>query len=122
MDLTRRFPRSGDKKLGGYPWLPRMIDKCRAYIDGTLGDYIFPCPIDMQLLTEIDVTEDEFEEIVRKAKTDQDVLSALELPKDNPDPSARKWADEFLESRRDSLQRLAEEEGRPSIDASPSSF
>jgi hypothetical protein len=112
MDLTKEFPRSGEEMLGGYPWLPRVIDKCRAYIEGTLGDYIFPCPIDMQLLTEINVTEDEMEAAVRGTTTDKEVLDRLGMPEHNPDPELAKWAKEFLENRRDSLKRQAEEEGR----------
>lgn len=112
MDLTKQFPRGGEEQLGGYPWLPRCIDKCRAYTEGTLGDYIFPCPIDMQLLTEINTTEEEFEAAVRKSATDQEVLANLGLPEVNTDPEVEKWAKEFLDSRSGSLTRQAEEEGR----------
>jgi hypothetical protein len=112
MDLTKQFPRSGTERLGGYPWLPRLIDKCRAYIAGSLGDYIFPCPIDMELLSELDVAEDDFEQAVRDSATDQEVLAKLGIPEVNTSPQVEKWAGEFLENRRDSLRHQAEEEGR----------
>lgn len=35
-------PRPGDLELGGYRWLPRMIDKARADADGSIGDYCYP--------------------------------------------------------------------------------
>ncbi|MDO8588152.1 MAG: DUF5069 domain-containing protein [Armatimonadota bacterium] len=112
MDLTKQFPRAGEQMLAGYPWLPRMIDKCRAYTEGSLGDYIFPCPIDMQVLTELDVTEDEFEAAVRGTETDVEVLERLGIPEENPDPAVAAWTREFIENRGNSLRHQAEEEGR----------
>ncbi len=40
------FPRSPREKLGGYVIAARTLDKCRAAIAGTLGDYKFDCPLD----------------------------------------------------------------------------
>ena len=40
MDLTKSVPRSAYEKLGGVVFLPRAIDKGRAELAGTLGDYI----------------------------------------------------------------------------------
>ena len=40
MDLTRDVPRSPYEKLGGIVFLPRSIDKGRAELAGTLGDYV----------------------------------------------------------------------------------
>ncbi len=28
--------------IGGVPWLPRISDKARAFLRGTIGDYIYP--------------------------------------------------------------------------------
>lgn len=41
MDLTKSFPRSPRDRLDGIPMLPRTIDKARAFLAGTLGDYKF---------------------------------------------------------------------------------
>lgn len=112
MDLMRYFPRPGEQLLGGYPWLARMIDKARAYNEGTLGDYIYPCPIDKELLSELNMTGAEFAEIVEHAITDDEALEQLGIIKDNPDPTVKRWALEFLENRHDSLMRHADEEGR----------
>jgi len=38
-DLTRRPPRSPHVQLGGFVILPRLIDKARAALAGTLGEY-----------------------------------------------------------------------------------
>ncbi|MBI2843010.1 MAG: DUF5069 domain-containing protein [Armatimonadetes bacterium] len=112
MDLTKNYPRPGELILGGYPWLARAIDKARAYNAGTLGDYIYPCPIDKELLADLNLTGEEFAELVEHSSTDEEALDRLDLPVENPDHEVKKWAREFLENRHDSLVRLAEEEGR----------
>src|SRR5437870_422294 len=43
-DLTQRPPRSVRTRLGGYALLPRMLDKCRAELAGTQGEFRFACP------------------------------------------------------------------------------
>ena len=40
MDLTCDVPRSPYEKLGGIVFLPRSIDKGRAELAGTLGEYL----------------------------------------------------------------------------------
>lgn len=49
-DLTKRPPRSVRVRLGGYAILPRMLDKCRADIAGTNGEFHFNCPLDQHIL------------------------------------------------------------------------
>jgi hypothetical protein len=34
--------------LGGYAILPRLLDKCRAHLAGTPGEYHFCCPLDQE--------------------------------------------------------------------------
>ncbi len=46
LDLTTRPPRSPRVRLGGLVILPRMLDKGRAAIAGTSGDYHYDCPLD----------------------------------------------------------------------------
>src|SRR5947209_6633574 len=48
-DLTREPPRSPRLRLGGYGIMARMIDKGRATIAGTAGEYHFNCPLDNML-------------------------------------------------------------------------
>ncbi len=49
-DLTKRPPRSPRVRLGGYVTLPRILDKGRATIAGTNGEYNFACPLDQIFL------------------------------------------------------------------------
>ena len=45
-NLTQRPPRSPRVRLGGYTILPRLLDKARATLAGTNGDYIYNNPND----------------------------------------------------------------------------
>jgi hypothetical protein len=58
IDLTQRPPRSARVRLGGYVILPRLLDKCRAELAGTNGDYHYACPLDQRFFefTGIDAT------------------------------------------------------------------
>ena len=46
-DLTQRPPRSPRCRLGGYVILPRLLDKGRATIAGTNGEFIYDAPVDL---------------------------------------------------------------------------
>jgi hypothetical protein len=73
-DLTRQFPRSPGEKLGGYAHLARMADKARAKAAGTVGEYIYPCPLDLALLEFLTIDPDAFYEAVRN-KDDRELLA-----------------------------------------------
>lgn len=46
-DLTKGFPRSPrDTSIAGYVVAARCVDKCRAVIAGTAGEYHSDCPLD----------------------------------------------------------------------------
>jgi hypothetical protein len=45
-DLSNDFPRSPRETLGGYVLAGRILDKCRATLAGTNGEYHFNCPLD----------------------------------------------------------------------------
>lgn len=60
LDLTREFPRSPQERLGGYAHLARMADKARAKAAGTLGEYIYPCPLDKALLDFLGIDPEAF--------------------------------------------------------------
>jgi Domain of unknown function (DUF5069) len=65
MDLRRKAPRAVGEKMAGYVHLGRMLDKCRATLAGTHGDYIFPCPLDKRLLEFARITPEQFSEAIR---------------------------------------------------------
>lgn len=49
-DLTKDVPRSPRTTMGGFVLGARMLDKCRAVLNGTNGEYHFNCPLDQILL------------------------------------------------------------------------
>jgi hypothetical protein len=75
MDLRTSFPRSMKEKLAGYVHLARMIDKCRAVLAGTEGEYIYPCPMDERLLEFAGITSDQFTAAVKANPTDEGVVA-----------------------------------------------
>jgi len=70
MDLRKNFPRSMRVKLEGYVHLARMIDKCRAVLAGTEGEYIYPCPMDFRLMEFAGITHEQFTAAVKTNPTD----------------------------------------------------
>lgn len=64
MDLRTRFPRSPKERIGGYAHVARIIDKARAHNAGTLGEYIYNCPMDQSWFQLTGVTADAFAEAV----------------------------------------------------------
>ncbi|GAB4259859.1 MAG: hypothetical protein Kow00122_17190 [Thermoleophilia bacterium] len=77
MDLSAQSPRSGDEQLGGWPWLPRMIDKARATYQGNPGTYKHPCARDQALLADLGLSAHEFRVIIESTTTDEQVLEAV---------------------------------------------
>ena len=73
MDLRKGFPRSMRVKLEGHVHLARMIDKCRAVLAGTEGEYIYPCPMDDRLMEFAGLTAEQFTASVISNRTDDTV-------------------------------------------------
>jgi len=96
LDLTREYPRSPREKLGGHVHLARMIDKAQAKAAGTLGEYIFPCPLDQLLLEFLNITSDAFYEAV-KERDDREILDWLKKNAKNQSPDeVKNWNQAFL--------------------------
>lgn len=83
MDLRSQYPRSLKDRLGPYVHLPRIIDKCRAKLAGTLGEYLYPCPLDQRFLEFTDISA-------------QDLLSAVAT---RADPEVLTWITQHTKSR-----------------------
>jgi Domain of unknown function (DUF5069) len=78
LDLTRRPPRSPRVRLGGYALLPRMLDKGRAEIAGTVGEYHFNCPLDQRILTFLGISSEALREQLATGKGDGEILQWIE--------------------------------------------
>ncbi len=78
LDLRREAPRRWNEQLDGVIWLPRLIDKTRASLNGTLGAYLYgQSPVDIELLHTLGLGHRAFAEIVASAPNDPAVVDAL---------------------------------------------
>ena len=73
MDLTKGYPRSALERFASVVMAPRTTDKCRAYLQGTLGEYIFNCGLDKKLFEFLGTNAEDFADVVRRARDDGDV-------------------------------------------------
>lgn len=74
-DLTRHPPRSPRTRLGGFVHLPRLIDKARAVIAGTNGDYHYNCPMDQKFWAYTGINPEAFLAEVKAGKSDSELLA-----------------------------------------------
>jgi hypothetical protein len=74
-DLSREFPRSPRTTLAGYVIAARVLDKCRATLAGTAGEYEFDCPLDNQFLGFAGITADAFRNFVATGAPDAEVAA-----------------------------------------------
>ena len=96
MDLRDGPPRRWSERIGGIPWLPRLIDKTRAAQAGTLGAYLFgQSPIDRECLHVFGLGHRAFAEIVAASGNDEDVLTALAARDPHALERAHAWAERF---------------------------
>lgn len=73
-DLTTRPPRSSRVRLGGYALLPRMLDKGRAEIAGTNGEFHYNCPLDQHILNFLGLDPEALKEQLAQDKSDFEIL------------------------------------------------
>lgn len=120
MDLRTTFPRSMKTRLAGYVHLARMIDKCRAVLAGTEGEYIYPCPMDERLLDYAGITAEQFTAAVNANPTDAGVAEWLHrtaTPHDRVE--LEQWNNKLLERGPSSAESAAKfNRYRDAVDAS----
>ncbi len=98
-DLTQRPPRSVRTRLGGYPLLPRMLDKGRAEIAGKNGEYHYNCPLDQRILCFLGLDPEALRAELSKGKGDGEILEWIRANQVNEHTSAEieAWANEQAE-------------------------
>lgn len=103
------FPRRGREVLGGYIWLVRVFDKARAAKDGTIHDYIYPCPIDRAVFDTWGITSAEFDAALATCTTDEQILAWVQA---RVPAAAREKANAYvLTERKHNLDKQDSEEG-----------
>ncbi|HEY4439117.1 MAG TPA: DUF5069 domain-containing protein, partial [Candidatus Elarobacter sp.] len=95
-DLREHPPRGPRVMLGGLYFLARTIDKTRAKLQGTLGQYKVGPGISMYLFEWLGLTEEQFTEAVRGAKDDDEVVAWLQA---HTDPNGYPSINERLSQR-----------------------
>jgi hypothetical protein len=74
-DLRDHPPRNARVMIGGLYFLARTIDKAKAKINGTLGEYKIGPGISMYLFEWLGISEGDFVEAVRALKTDEAIVA-----------------------------------------------
>lgn len=77
-DLSKDFPRSPRETIAGYVIVARTLDKCRATIAGTAGEYHFDCPLDNFFFGFSEISADEFKDFVATGASDEEVAAWIE--------------------------------------------
>lgn len=107
IDLTRDFPRSPRDLLGGWVHLARMIDKVRAKEAGKLGEYIYPCPLDMRLLDFLELDSEDFHRAVIEKVSENEILDWVKLnSRSRSTEEIEGWNREFLTRKPDDAESL----------------
>jgi hypothetical protein len=73
--LTKEPPRSPRSRLGGYALMARMIDKGRADLEGTVGEYHYACPLDQMLFEFKGVNADQVRKVLASGATDEQIVA-----------------------------------------------
>ena len=95
LDLSEQAPHSPRERLGGFAIACRAVDKCRASLAGTLGDYHYDCPLDKQLFSFKGITGDQFTAAVKAAKNYDEVGTwLLNHGTEKPPPEIEDWSDD----------------------------
>lgn len=77
-DLTKDYPRSPRELLAGYVIGARTLDKCRASLNNSLGEYHFDCPVDNMFFDFTGITADQFKDFVATGASDEEVAAWVE--------------------------------------------
>ncbi len=94
-DLTKQAPHSPRERVAGFAIASRAVDKCRASVAGTLGEYHFDCPLDNLLFSFKGVTAAQFKIAVATAKNYEDVGAWLLVNGTaKTPPEIKRWSDE----------------------------
>jgi len=75
LDLTKEYPRSPRALFAGYVIAGRLLDKCRAILNGTGGEYEYNIGMDRVFFEFAGIDSDDFKEFVGTGATDEEVAA-----------------------------------------------
>jgi len=109
-DLTKTFPRSPRELLAGYVIAARCLDKCRAVLAGTAGEYHSGCPLDQFFLDFAGIAYEAFKTQVATGATDAEMAAWIEAnAKQRPRIELIKWNNEWRDKRLSELPDALQE-------------
>jgi hypothetical protein len=103
MDLTKTYPRSVHERVAGVVQLGRTIDKARASVAGTIGEYHYNCPMDQAVFRFLGIDDPEAFARLATQTTDAALEEQIErryVSKKSP-AEIERWNQEWLEHRPD---------------------
>jgi len=105
----REFPRRGRDDIDGFLWLARVFDKARAARNGTIHDYIYPCPMDRGVFDRWGITSRVFDAALESCTSDAEIAGWLKARVPNHRrEDANRW---LLGEKIANLDRQDAEEG-----------
>ena len=94
-DLTKKAPHSPRERIAGFAIASRAVDKCRASLAGTLGEYYYDSSLDNLLFSFKGITGEQFKAAVQASKNYEDVGTWLQANGTKKTPAEIKtWSDE----------------------------
>lgn len=77
VDLTKKAPRSPRVRIGGFVILARMLDKGRASVSGTSGEYKYNCPLDQHFLSFVGIDAEAVLNQIKGGKGDGEIVQFI---------------------------------------------
>ena len=95
LDLAKQAPHSPRERIAGFAIAGRAVDKCRASLKGTPGEYHYDCPLDNMLFSFKGINGGQFKTAVQAAKNYEDVGVWLQANGTKKTPvEIKAWSDE----------------------------
>jgi len=111
MDLTTHPPRRWNEALEGYLWLPRLIDKVRAFQSGKLGHYAYPSYLDRVFLRQLGLSPAFIEQTVRQYEMDEPIGRAVRAQSRHTSEEIQRCNEQFARRWRFVLNLMDRDDG-----------
>jgi len=86
--------------MAGYVIVARALDKCRAELAGTAGEYHFDCPLDNIFFDFTGINGDKFKEYVATGASDEEVATWVkDQAKEQSEEEVVKWNNDLRYKR-----------------------
>jgi hypothetical protein len=95
-DLAKQAPHSPRERIAGFAIATRAVDKCRASLAGTPGEYHYDCPMDNMLFTFKGINGEQFKGAVKASTNYEEVGAWLQANGTAKTPvEIKSWSDEM---------------------------